>query len=119
MAKSIVVLITKPPYGGEDAFAGLRQAMAFMASGALKRVGVVFIGEGVYNLASGQKSASISMPSNFDTLEDLNELGAELYASQPDVERHLAGLERAQGWKPVSDNELAILLEGFDLTTTF
>lgn len=119
MAKSIAVLITKPPYGTEDAFAGFRLALAMMASGAVERTTVMMIGEGTLNAVASQKPEEIGMPSNVEAVQDLLDFGGEVMCAADDLASRVGGVGTVEGVKMVSWNELRSVLREHELVTTF
>ena len=64
MANSTLVLITKAPYGLEDAFAGLRLALAMGVNGM--KTSVVMVEDGVFNAVITQRPEAVKMPSNIE-----------------------------------------------------
>ena len=75
---SMCVVVRRPPYGREDAFAGLRMALSAVTHG-LDAV-VVLRGDGVLSAVRGQRPDAIAMPSNESVVADLLEMGAEVWA---------------------------------------
>ena len=49
MAESLLILVTKPPYGYEEAFAGLRAGLGMLASGQVPVSNALLVGEGTLN----------------------------------------------------------------------
>ena len=120
MAKSILVLINKPPYGWEDAFAGLRLGRAMVASGAVESTGTVLVGEGVLNAVKSQSPDAIGMPSNLDAMEDLDVMETPVYCIREDLEELGLDAEQLAEWvKLLPKDELPALVSKFDVVTTF
>jgi tRNA 2-thiouridine synthesizing protein C len=118
LANSILVLITKPPYGLEEAFAGLRLALAFSVNGM--KTTVVFIGDGVYNALKEQRSDAIRMPSNIDATKDLYDFGTQVLVTREDLqERGIAEDRIFDGLKVIGVSELRKIVEEHDVVTTF
>jgi len=80
----IGVILSRPPYGLEDAFAGARLSLSVLANGAESPV--FLLEGGVLNGKMGQQSDAIGLPSNLDALEDLLGMAGEVYC----VKEHLA-----------------------------
>ncbi|MDH3365539.1 MAG: DsrE family protein [Thermoplasmata archaeon] len=118
MADSMLVIVTKPPYGLEDAFAGLRLALAMSVNGM--KVSVVEIEDGVYNAVAGQKPEAVGMPSNVDATTELYDFDVSVYVVKEDLEQR--GIEESSlvdGVKTISKDDLRDLLAEHDVTTTF
>ena len=118
MANSILVLITKPPYGLEEAFAGLRLALAFAVNGM--KTTVVMMGDGVYNAMREQKSDTIRMPSNIDATKDLFDFDASALVVREDLtSRGIAESRLFDGLKLIDSSELMKIVNEHDVITTF
>lgn len=118
MANSILVLITKPPYGLEEAFAGLRLALAFAVNGM--KTTVVMIGDGAYNAVKEQKSDEIKMPSNIDATKDLFEFDVSVLVVREDLaERGIPEERLFDGLKIIGSSEIERILAEHDVITTF
>lgn len=118
MADSMLVMVTRPPYGLEDAFAGLRLALAMAVNGM--KVSVVEMEDGVYNAVAGQKPEAVGMPSNVDATTELYDFDVAVYAVREDLdERGIPDSSVIEGVKLVSRDELKGLFEGHDVATTF
>ena len=118
MVDSICVLIRKAPYGTENAFAGLRLALATAANGIETKV--VFVEEGVLNAVCDQKSSDIGMPSILDAIDDLLALDVSLYC----VENSLAELDIGkeslkEEMNCIEASALSDLVLGCQVMTTF
>jgi predicted peroxiredoxin len=78
----ILVLITHPPFGHENTFAGLYVASAALSKGL--DVTVAMTGDGVYAGRKGQVDplANINMPSTEDQVRDIIDLGGRVFVDQ-------------------------------------
>ena len=74
MAESIAILITKPPYGAEEGFAGPRLALACIASGLVPKVSIFLVGDSPLNAVASQHPEKIGMPSNLEALQEALDL---------------------------------------------
>lgn len=118
MATSILVLITKPPYGLEDAFAGLRLGLAMAVNGM--KTSVLMIGDGVYNAVGSQKADALKMPSNVDATKELYDFEVPVYVVAEDLaSRGVAESRLFEGLKTVSEAQARELLGQHDVVTTF
>jgi len=79
----MLVLITKAPYGSEDAYAGFRAALMISASGM--KTDVLLIDDGVFNLV--EKQAPADFPSNLKEIKILRGLDVEVYCMKNDLEK--------------------------------
>ncbi len=119
MAESIAVLITKPPYGTEDAFAGMRQALALQVSGLMERTAVLMMGEGALNALATQQPRALSMPSNAEAVEDLVALEAEVYVISEDLDALCADARLIEGVRRLDWEDAQDMLSAMDVVTTF
>lgn len=119
MAESIAVMITKPPYGTEEAFAGLRLSLAMIASGLVERSSVVMVGDGTLNAVATQDSSAIGMPSNAEAIIDLIEFDAEVYCVQEDFEERASGSKIVEGVQMISWEKAREIIHEHDMVTTF
>jgi tRNA 2-thiouridine synthesizing protein D len=118
MASSILVLITKPPYGLEDAFAGLRLALAMGVNGM--KTSVLFVEEGVYNAVGTQKAEVLKMPSNVDATKDLYEFDVPVYVVSEDLaDRGIQEGMLFDGLKLIPATKARELMAEHDVVTTF
>lgn len=118
MASSILVLITKAPYGLEEAFAGLRLALAMGVNGM--KTSVVMIEDGVYNAIGSQKPEAVRMPSNIEATKELYDFDVPVYVVREDlVVRGIPEANLFDGLKVVSVQKAKELLAEHDLVTTF
>jgi len=118
MAQSILFLITRAPYGVEEAFAGLRMALAFSVNGA--KTSVVMMDDGVHNAVAAQRADAIKMPSNMDATKELYDFDAKVYVVKEDLASR--GIDESrifEGLQLVSAKELPGLLAEHDVVTTF
>ncbi len=111
-------MIRKPPYGAEDAFAGLRLALATIANAIETRV--VLFGDGVLNGIECQNPEKIGMPSIIEALEDLLGLDVKIYC----VEEHMMdrGIKKAdlkEDLIVIEEKELPEIILTCDAVTTF
>lgn len=118
MASSILVLITKPPYGLEDAFAGLRLALAMAVNGM--KTSVLMMEDGVYNAIGSQKAETIRMPSNIDATKELYDFEVPVYVVREDLEeRGIPESRLFDGLKVLPAASVRDLLAAHDVVTTF
>lgn len=118
MAKSILVLITKPPYGLEEAFAGLRLALAMAVNGM--KTTVLMLEDGVFNAVATQKPDIVKMPSNIDAAKDLFDFETSVCAVREDLEaRGISESRLFEGLKVVDYAKAKELLAEHDVVTTF
>jgi predicted peroxiredoxin len=97
MTKTIV-MITHPPFGHENAFAGLYVASAALSKGL--EITVAMTGDGVYAGRKGQIDplANINMPSTEDQVRDIIDLGGRLIVDQDSMlERGITQEELIEG----------------------
>jgi tRNA 2-thiouridine synthesizing protein C len=118
MANSVLVLISKPPYGLEEAFAGLRMALAMGVNGM--KTSVVLLEEGVFNAIGSQKAEALKMPSNIDAAKELYDFDIPVYVVKEDLaERGIPEDRLFEGLKPVPATRVKELVAEHDLVTTF
>ena len=118
MAESMLVLVTKPPYGLEDAFAGLRLALAMAVNGL--SVSVVMLEDGVYNAVAAQKPDAVGMPSNADATTELYDFDVPVYVVREDLAgRGLSDETMFEGLKPIDRAGLIEMVSTHDVVTTF
>lgn len=119
MAKTVVVLITRSPYGTEEAFAGMRESLALLVSGLVDRAVTILIGEGTLNAVSVQRSEVLGMPSNAAALNDLVEMEGEVYAIKEDLDNLAAGLPIIEGVELIDWNKAREIISSCQLVNTF
>ncbi len=118
MANSVLVMITKPPYGLEEAFAGLRMALAMGVNGM--KTSVVLLEEGVYNAVGTQKADTLKMPSNIDAAKELYDFDVPIYVVREDLaERGIPEDKLFEGLKVVPAMKAKELVAEHDVVTTF
>ena len=119
MAESIVVLISKPPYGIEEAFAGLRLSLAMMVSGVVERSTVILVGDGTLNAVASQDPEAIGMPSNVEAVTDLDDFEGEVYCIEEDLRERLGDIEIIENVQMIDWDRAREIIEEHDLVTTF
>lgn len=118
MANSVLVLITRAPYGLEEAFAGLRLALATGVNGM--KTTVVMMEDGVYNAVGTQKAEILKMPSNIDATKDLYDFDVPVNVVREDLaSRGIAESRLFEGLKVIPSAQLKQLMVEHDLVTTF
>ncbi len=118
MAESTLVLITKPPYGLEEAFAGLRLALAMAVNGM--RTTVLMLEDGVYNAVAAQRPEAVAMPSNVDATKELYDFEVPVLVVKEDLQaRGIDESKLFEGLKVVPVSEMKRLLAEHDVVTTF
>jgi tRNA 2-thiouridine synthesizing protein D len=119
MAQSILVLITKAPYGYEEAFAGARLALSQLAGGLITKCNVLLVGDGTLNAVTGQKPEALKMPSNPDAFKELLDFDAKVYCVTDDLHERLGEVVIAEGITAVDWHEARKIIADHDLITTF
>lgn len=128
MAKSICIIVRKPPYGSMEAAEAIRHINGALSAGLETRV--VFVGDGVYVAAANQDAGPAGWTSLSEALEHSVSSGAKLrdgsvnwpstYAHAPSLaERGLAAERLVKGVQPASDAETAELLAHSESTLVF
>ena len=118
MADSTLVLVTRSPYGLEEAFAGLRLALAMAVNGM--KTSVVLMEDGVYNSLSSQNSEAVKMPSNKEATTELYDFDVPVYVVREDLEaRGLKEPQIFEGLKVIPASDVRKLVEEHDVVTTF
>ncbi|HUW42739.1 MAG TPA: DsrH/TusB family sulfur metabolism protein [Thermoplasmata archaeon] len=118
MASSILVLITRPPYGLEEAFAGLRLALSTGVNGM--KTSVVLMEDGVYNAVASQKSEILKMPSNVEATKDLYDFDVQVLVVKEDLaSRGIQESRLFDGLKVIPREQLKEALSEHDIVTTF
>lgn len=111
-------MITKPPYGLEDAFAGLRLALAMAVNGL--KTSVIMTEDGVYNAIGKQKPEAVAMPSNVEATVELFDFDVPVYVVREDLEeRGISESALFEGLKMVDRSALKTMLAEHDVSTTF
>ncbi|UCE90965.1 MAG: DsrE family protein [Methanobacteriota archaeon] len=118
MADSMLVIVTKPPYGLEDAFAGLRLALAMAVNGL--KTSVMMTEDGVFNALAKQRPEALSMPSNVEATVELYDFDVPVYVVREDLlERGISESSLAEGLKVVDRSALRTMPAEHDVVTTF
>jgi len=106
--KSVVLVITKPPYGLEDCFSGLYVAVACLNSNL--KCSVIFLGDGVYAALAHQNTEKLSVPSVEDVIYALLP-EAKLYVHRNSLlERGIPESKVVKGIELINDAKTAELL---------
>ncbi|MBI0583395.1 MAG: DsrE family protein [Methanomassiliicoccus sp.] len=119
MADSMLILITKAPYGLEEAFAGARLALGGKVSGLMDTSNVLLMGDGVLNALEAQTPAAVGMPSNLEALQDIMDLDGEVYCLEPDLRLRARDMKVLDGVKLVSWSEARAIVRAHQLVNTF
>ena len=119
MADSIAFLITKAPYGAEEAFAGMRAALAMLASGNIGRATCVLVGDGTLNAVKAQNPDAIEMPSNVEAVNYLVDFEGEVYAVAEDLKERVGDVPVLDSVKLVPWERAREILHEHKLVTTF
>jgi len=119
MADSLLVLITKAPYGLEEAFAGARLALGGKVSGLMETSNILLMGDGTLNALETQKPEAVGMPSNLEALQDVMDLDGEVYCVEPDLRQRAGGMKILDGVKLVSWDEAREIVKRHQLINTF
>lgn len=118
MANSILVVVTKPPYGVEDAFAGLRLGLAMAVNGI--KTSVLMTDDGVFNAVGSQRPDAVKMPSNIDATKDLYDFDVPVYVVKEDLAaRGIPESRLFEGLKPLPASDIRKLVADHDVITTF
>lgn len=118
MAQSLLVLITRPPYGLEEAFAGLRLGLAMAVNGM--KTSVLMLEDGVFNAVGSQKPEAVKMPSNIEATKDLYDFDVSVYVVREDLDaRGIPESKLFEGLKVVESAKIKDILAEHDLVTTF
>ena len=118
MANSILVMITKPPYGLEEAFAGLRMALAMGVNGM--KTTVLMLEDGVYNAVGTQKPEAVRRPSNVEATKELYDFDIPVFVVKEDLEgRGIPESKLFEGLKTVPAGMVKDMVAEHDLVTTF
>src|SRR5512137_1947590 len=118
MASSTLVLITKAPYGLEEAFAGLRLALAMSVNGM--KTSVVMLEDGIYNAVGTQKPEAVRMPSNIDATKELYDFDVPVYVIKEDLgARGIPETKIFDGLRLVPEAKIKEIVAEHDLVTTF
>ncbi|HEY3419455.1 MAG TPA: DsrE family protein [Methanomassiliicoccales archaeon] len=119
MAQSVLVLITKAPYGYEEGFAGARLALSQLAGGLITKCNVLLVGDGTLNAVSGQKPEALKMPSNADSLGDLLDFEAKVYCVKEDLKERVGDVPILESVTAIDWQEARKIIADHDMVTTF
>ncbi len=119
MAQSVLVLITKAPYGYEEGFAGARLALSQLAGGMISKCNILLVGDGTLNAVAGQKPESLMMPSNADSLNDLLDFEAKVYCVKDDLRERVGDVAVLESVTAIDWKEARRIIADHDLVTTF
>ncbi len=118
MANSVLVMISKPPYGLEEAFAGLRMALAMGVNGM--KTTVLMVEDGVYNAVGTQRPEAVKMPSNIEATKELYDFDIPVFVVKEDLEgRGILESKLFEGLKTIPAEKVKDLVADHDLVTTF
>jgi tRNA 2-thiouridine synthesizing protein D len=119
MAESLLVLITKAPYGLEEAFAGARLALGGKVSGIMNNSNVLLIGDGTLNALEAQAPGAVGMPSNLEALQDIMDLDGQVYCVEADLRERVGDMKVLDGVKLISWDEAREVVKAHQLVNTF
>ncbi len=119
MADSILFIMTKPPYGFEEFFAGARASLAMLASGLIGRSTLLLVGDGTLNAVATQDPAAVKMPSNVEAINDLADFEGEVYCIAEDLEARVGEVPVIEGVKMISWEKARELVSDHQMVTTF
>ncbi|QLH74448.1 MAG: DsrE family protein [Methanomassiliicoccales archaeon] len=119
MAKSVLVLITKPPYGFEEAFAGSRLALAMLSSGNVDKCNIILAGDGTLNAVATQKPEAVRMPSNMEALGDMVDFDAKVYCVRSDLLERVGEVETLDFIEMIDWAQAKKIIDEHDMVTTF
>ena len=113
MEKRICIIVRHPPYGREDAYAGIRNAIVGRQHGL--DTTLVCCGPGVWNLVSDQRTHAIEMPSNLAQLADFIAIGGRVYTEDESLaENGLSAGDLIEGVRVLPCDELAEIVLSHD-----
>lgn len=119
MAKSLLILVTKPPYGFEEAFAGLRAGLGMLASGQVPVSNALLVGEGTLNAVAAQKPEAIKMPSNIEAVTDIMDFEAKVYVVREDLQHLVGDVPLIEGVELIDWEKARQVIAEHDMVTTF
>jgi tRNA 2-thiouridine synthesizing protein D len=119
MAQSILVLITKAPYGYEEGFAGARLALSQLAGGLITKCNVLLVGDGTLNAVAGQRPEALRMPSNQESLADLLDFEAKVYCVKEDLHERVGDVAVLESVTGIDWQEARKIIADHDMITTF
>jgi tRNA 2-thiouridine synthesizing protein C len=115
----MLILITRSPYGMEEAFAGARLALGGKVSGLMDNSNVLLIGDGTLNALEDQNPGAVGMPSNLEALQDIMDLDGGVYCVEPDLRARVGNMKVLEGVKLISWAEAREIVKAHQLVTTF
>jgi tRNA 2-thiouridine synthesizing protein C len=119
MAQSLLILVTKPPYGFEEAFAGLRAGLGMLASGQVPVSNALLVGEGTLNAVAAQKPEAVKMPSNAEAINDLLDFEAKVYVVREDLVQVVGDVPLLEGVEVIDWEKARQIIADHDMVTTF
>jgi tRNA 2-thiouridine synthesizing protein D len=119
MATSILVLITKPPYGFEEAFAGSRLGLGMLSSGNVEKCNILLVGDGTLNAVADQKPEVVRMPSNMEALNDMAEFDAKVYCVRSDLESRVGSVPTLSFVEMIDWETARKVIAEHEMVTTF
>ncbi len=119
MANSLLVLITKPPYGYEEAFAGSRLALGMVSSGNVGQCNLLLVGDGTLNAVATQNPEIIGMPSNMEALQDMTEMDSKVYCVKQDLDERAPGASVLNFVEMVDWEKARKIIDEHQMVTTF
>jgi len=119
MAESLLILVTKPPYGYEEAFAGLRAGLGMLASGQVPVSNALLVGEGALNAVAAQRPEAVRMPSNVEAVNDMLDFEAKVYVVKEDLLRLVGDVPLLEGVEAIDWERARQVIEGHGMVTTF
>ncbi|HUL38782.1 MAG TPA: DsrE family protein [Methanomassiliicoccales archaeon] len=119
MADSILFIMTKPPYGFEEFFAGARASLAMLASGLIGRSTLLLVGDGTLNAVTSQDPEAVKMPSNVEAINDLADFEGEVYCIAEDLRSRVGDVPVIEGVKMIEWEKAKELVFDHQMVTTF
>jgi tRNA 2-thiouridine synthesizing protein C len=119
MSDSILFIMTKPPYGFEEFFAGARASLAMLASGLIGRSTLLLVGDGTLNAVAAQDPEAVKMPSNVEAINDLADFEGEVYCLADDLRSRVGDVPLIEGVKMVTWDKARELVSEHQMVTTF
>jgi sulfur relay (sulfurtransferase) DsrF/TusC family protein len=119
MTDSLLILVTKPPYGFEEAFSGLRAGLGALASGLVPTVNILMVGEGTLNAVAAQRPEAVRMPSNVEAVNDMLDFEAKVYVVREDLLRLVGDVPLLEGVEAIDWEKARQVIEGHGMVTTF
>lgn len=119
MAQSLLVLITKAPYGYEEGFAGARLALSQLAGGMITKCNVLLVGDGTLNAVASQRPEAVKMPSNGDALGDLVDFEAKVYCVKEDLHDRVGDVAVLDSVTGIDWSEARKIIADHEMVTTF